>query len=113
MKPTKSTHKLTEHQYGLVRSRALEIATVNLPKTMNNSTGQTVNVRSAVTLTGIGVKAKANAHGWHSSTFRRVDWPWMKSVGSYAWFNPKRFELAIRYNGVTDHFAQSNHTSCP
>jgi hypothetical protein len=110
MKPMKSTHRITEHQYDSIRNRALEIATVNLPVVMTNNLGQAVNVRGAVTLKSIDVIARARANTWHSSTFRRVDWPWMKSVGNYAWLNPKRFELSIWHKGVLSGLALGRPT---
>jgi hypothetical protein len=100
MKPMKQTHKITESQYDLIRDKARGIAAGALPMVMTNSASQGINVRGAVSLTGIDFRAKTQAKTWQSSPFRRVDWPWMKSVGSYAWSNPKRFELAIWYKDL-------------
>lgn len=100
MKPMKHTHRTTEFKYDSIREKSLEIATANLPLFMTNNAGQTINVRGAASLRMINVQARAQANNWHGSSFRRVDWPWMKSVGNYAWLNPKRFELAIWYKGV-------------
>ncbi len=91
----KHTHKATEDKYQFLRAKSLEIAAAGLPLVMKNGAGQAVNVRNEVNLTGIDFKAKVQANSWQGSAFRRVDWPWMQSVGSYAWANPKRFELAI------------------
>lgn len=100
MKPMKQTHRATENLYDEIRIKAREIASENLPIAMTNSAGQGINVRNVVSLTGIDFKARTQANAWHSSPFRRVDWPWMKSVGNYAWLNPKRFELAIWYKDL-------------
>ena len=97
MKPMKETHRTTENLYDGIRIKARAIASESLPVVMTNSAGQGISVRSSVSLTGIDFKARTQASAWHSSPFRKVDWPWMKSVGNYAWLNPKRFELAIWY----------------
>lgn len=100
MKPMKHTHRTTENQYEAIRDKARAIAIESFPLVMTNSAGQGINVRSAVSLTGINFKARTQANTWHGSAFRRVDWPWMKSVGNYAWLNPKRFEVAIWYKDL-------------
>jgi hypothetical protein len=99
MKPMKQTHRVTEDAYEAIRIKARDIAAESLPLVMTNSAGQGVSVRGAVNFSGIDFKARNQANTWHSSPFRRVDWPWMKSVGNYAWLNPKRFELAIWFKG--------------
>lgn len=80
MKPMKQTHRTTEFKYDSIREKSLEIATANLPLFMTNNAGQTINVRGAASLGMIDVQARAQAKNWHDSSFRRVDWPWMKSV---------------------------------
>lgn len=99
MKPMKHTHRATEDQHEVIRNKAREIAALALPVIMTNSSGQAVNTRADVNLSAIDFRSRSQAGAWHSSPFRRVDWPWMKSVGNYAWLNPKRFELAIWYKG--------------
>lgn len=100
MRPMKRTHRVTENLYEDIRTKAREIAAESLPLIMTNGSGQAIHVRSSVTLTGIDHRARLQANAWHSSPFRRVDWPWMKSAGTYAWLNPKRFELAIWHKNL-------------
>jgi hypothetical protein len=91
------THNAAENKYDGLRKQARNVALNALPLVALNSTGKAINLRQSVRLTEIDLPSILASTEWGSSSARRVDWNWKAGSETYAWRNPKRFEIAIWY----------------
>lgn len=94
------THKITEDKYDLLRAYARDLAAGSLPTVALNNRGQAINLKQSVNLTSIDLRSKIASKEWNASPTRKMDWNWKTGVDSYAWLNPKRFELAIWHQNI-------------